>query len=180
MSVHYGFMKGGRSGLEELHFDELMENESVRGEFERRLGQALEEARGGWEQDLERRLISARAEGERIAGMSAEERLKERERQLAEREREITRRELRAMAAQLLAGRGLPGELADALCFEDAEACERSIDSVERAFRAAVQQGITQRLGSGTPPRGGEICEPAKLTDDQYYAARMQDTKRAW
>lgn len=166
--------------MEELHFDEIMENESVRGEFERRLSQALEKARGGWEQELEKRLTSARAEGERIAGMSAEERLKERERQLAEREREITRRELRAMAAQLLASRGLPGELADALCFEDAEACERSIDSVERAFRAAVQQGITQRLGSGTPPKCGEICDPMKLTDDQYYAARMRDTRRAW
>lgn len=163
-----------------MYFDELIENENVRAEFERRLSRALEEARGGWEQELERRLISARAEGERIAGMSAEERLREREKQLAEREREITRRELRAMAVQQLAERGLPGELADALCFEDAEACERSIDSVERVFRAAVQQGVTQRLGSGAPPRCGEICDPGKLTDDQYYAARMQDTKRAW
>lgn len=166
--------------MDEMYFDELMENEDVRAEFERRVSQALEEARGGWEQELERRLISARAEGERIAGMSAEERLREREKQLAEREREITSRELRAMAVQLLAERGLPGELADALCFEDAEACERSIDGVERAFRAAVQHGVTQRLGSGAPPRGGEICDPGKLTDDQYYAARMQDTKRAW
>ena len=164
----------------EMYFDELLENEDVRAEFERRLSQALEDARGGWEQETERRLISARAEGERIAGMSAEERLREREKQLAEREREITRRELRAMAAQLLGSRGLPGELADALCFEDAEACERSIDSVERAFRTAVQQGVSQRLGSGTPPRGGEMCDPAKLTDDQYYAARLQDMKRAW
>lgn len=164
----------------EMYFDELMENETVRAEFEQRLNRALEEARGGWEQEVEKRLISARAEGERIAGMSAEERIRERERQLAEREQEINRRELRAMAAQLLAERGLPGELADAICFEDAEACERSIDSVERAFRAAVQQGVTQRLGSGAPPKGGEICEPGKLTDEQYYAARMQDKKRAW
>ena len=166
--------------MDEMHIDELMQNESVREEFERRLRQALEEARTGWEQDIEKRLVSARAEGERIAGMSAEERLREREKQLAEREQAITRRELRAMAAQLLASRGLPGELADALCFEDAEACERSIDSVERVFRAAVQQGITQRLGSAAPPRGGEICDPAKLTDDQYYSARMPDAGRAW
>lgn len=164
----------------ETYFDQMLENEGVRAEFEQRISRALEEARDGWEQEIESRLISARAEGERIAGMSAEERLRERERQLKERERDLTRRELRAMAAQLLASRSLPGELADALCFEDAEACERSIDGVERAFRAAVQQGITQRLGSETPPRGGEICDPARLTDAQYYAARAQDIKRGW
>ena len=88
------------------------------------------------------------------------------------------------MAAQLLASRGLPGELADALCFEDAEACERSIDSVERVFRAAVQPGITQRLGSAAPPRGGAIGAPARRTEElpggQYDSARGLDAGRAW
>lgn len=160
--------------MNENHFDELMTDELLRGEHERRVMQAVDEARRAWEQENEARLANARAEGERIAGMSAEERLRERERQLAERERELTRRELRAAAVQLLTGRGLPGELAEALHIEDMESCQRSIECVERAFRQAVQEGVTRRLGAETPPMGGMPADTASLTDAQYYAGRMK------
>ena len=53
-----------------------------------------------------------------------------------------------------LAARGLPGELAGVLDYSGQEALDASLDSAERAFRAAVQRGMEQRL-RGEPPRTG-------------------------
>ena len=73
-----------------------------------------------------------------------------------------------------LARRGLPAELAEALCYEDEEACRRSIEGTDRAFRQAVQAGVTRRLGDALPPRGGAGQDPASMSDEAYYAARMR------
>lgn len=104
---------------------------------------------------------TARTEAERLAQMTAEQRAEherqEREDALAKREAEITRRELRAQALETLAGRGLPRGLAEVLNYADAESCGASIDSVEKAFRAAVQTGVEERM-KGQPPKasGGD------------------------
>lgn len=158
----------------ELSFDEMLAEQTVREEHERRVKQALDEAKGLWEQETQARLAAARAEGERIAGMSAEEKLREREAQIAQRERELVRRELVALAAELLAAKGLPGELAEVLRLEDADGCQRSVECVERAFRSAVQDGVTRRLGAETPPMGGMAVDPAALTDAQYYTGLLK------
>ena len=73
---------------------------------------------------------------------------------MAQRERDVARRELAAHAREALAARGLPGELAGVLDYSGQEALDASLDSAERAFRAAVQRGMEQRL-RGEPPRTG-------------------------
>ena len=73
---------------------------------------------------------------------------------VAQRERDVARRELAAHAREALAARGLPGELAGVLDYSGQEALDASLDSAERAFRAAVQRGMEQRL-RGEPPRTG-------------------------
>ena len=72
----------------------------------------------------------------------------------AQRERDVARRELAAHAREALAARGLPGELAGVLDYSGQEALDASLDSAERAFRAAVQRGMERRL-RGEPPRTG-------------------------
>lgn len=159
--------------MEERGFDALLSDREMQAEFDRRVAKAIETARGKWDKEIDRKLGEARAEGERAAGMSYEEKLSERERALTGRERELSRRELRALAAQSLSAKGLPGELADAINCDDREAFERSIESAEKAFRGALQAGIAQRLGGAQPALGAELGDPAKLTDDQYYAEKL-------
>ena len=79
---------------------------------------------------------------------------------MARRERDVARRELAARAREALALRELPGELAGVLDYSGAEALDASLDSAERAFRAAVQRGMEQRL-RGEPPRSGG-SDPAR------------------
>lgn len=109
---------------------------------EKRIEQAREEARSEAEK-LARMNEEQRAEHER---QRAEKAAQEREAAIAKREADITRRELRAEAIDTLHKRGLPAGLEAVLNYSDADACSASIDTVEKVFREAVQQGVDERL----------------------------------
>ena len=139
-------------------------------EIDRRIREALDQARGEWAAET----AKAVADTERLAAMSDSERasynLSRRESALNERERQLVERELRAMALEKLAERGLPRELADALPYTDEARCLAGLDSVERAFRAAVQAGVDERLRGGTPCAGtGRRADADSLSDAEYY-----------
>lgn len=123
---------------------------------------------------------NARTEAERLAQMTAEQRAEherqERETALAKREAELTRRELRAQALETLSGRGLPHELADVLNYADADTCNASIAGAEKAFRAAVQRGVEDRM-KGTPPKSGDADPAASMLAEMRAAAGLKPTK---
>lgn len=136
--------------------------EARRGEAHRE--QAREEARSEAEK-LAQMNEAQRAEHER---QRAEQAAKDREAAIAKREAEITRRELRAEAIETLRKRGLPASLEAVLNYTDADACHTSIDTVEKAFREAVQQGVDERLRqSGVTVRAGNGNQPAPRQNDR-------------
>lgn len=118
----------------------------------------LTKERQKWEKEFETKLTEAKTEAEKLAKMNAEQKAeyerKKREEELAKREAEITRRELRATALETLAEKGLPKQLADILVYTDAEACQKSIENVEKVFREAVEAAVNERL-KGDPPKSG-------------------------
>lgn len=101
-------------------------------------------------------VAAARTEAEKLATMTAEQRAahdqQERESKLAQREADIARRELRATALQTLAEKKLPATLADTLDYTDADKCNASIISMEKVYRASVQQGVEERMKGNPPP----------------------------
>ena len=115
---------------------------------------------------VQTRLAAERTEAEKMAQMTAEQRAKaeqtKREAKLAAREQEITKRELRAQALETLAEKGLPKELADALAYTDADACNASIDAVAKAFNSAVAQAVDGRLRQDPPKTGGSAGDPLR------------------
>jgi molecular chaperone GrpE (heat shock protein) len=112
-----------------------------------------------WEKDFESKLTEAKTEAEKLAKMNAEQKAdyerQQRETKLTEREGEITRRELRATALETLAEKGLPKQLADILVYTDADSTSKSIESVEKSFRDAVEAAVNERLKGDTPKGGG-------------------------
>ena len=118
----------------------------------------LAKERQKWEKEFETKLTEAKTEAEKLAKMNVEQKAEyerqQREKKLAEREAEITRRELRATALETLAEKGLPKQLADILVYTDAEACQKSIENVEKVFREAVEAAVNERL-KGEPPKSG-------------------------
>ena len=136
------------------------------------------------QKDIENARSEGRTEAERLAQMTQEQRAQaereraereaqQREQALAQREADITRRELRAQAIDTLISRELPHELESVLDYSSADACNASIDNIERVFRAAVQSAVDARLKSSgvNLPAPGNKPDYAKMSDADYYAA---------
>lgn len=156
----------------EQGFDELLRNRDFQAEFDRRVSRALETARGKWAQDAQQQVQRARDEERRLAQMSAEDRLahefEQRSRSLDEREAALRHSEMRWQATEALRSRDLPPELADVIDTGSDEAMQASIDSAERAFRAAVKRGIEARMRGGAPQAANRSAA-ADMTDEEYY-----------
>ena len=91
-----------------------------------------------------------------------------REESLDERERRLRMRELRAETIEALAEKNLPAELADAIAYTDEETCRAGLAAVERAFRAALQRAVDERL-RGSAPGAGKAVDPESMYDRDYY-----------
>lgn len=93
-----------------------------------------------------------------------------RQAELDSREEELRRREMTAKTREELEKRGLPIALAEALPFPSEEKLTAGLDALEQAFRAAVQQGVEERLLTAAPKKTS-VKPLSELSDEEYYAA---------
>ena len=151
-------------------FDEMLKQGKNQSEFDRRVAKAIETSQAKWQEKAN----AEKSEAERLARMSAEQKAEherqKRESELAKREEAVARREMRATASQQLSERSLPQALAECLDYSSAEACGKSIDAMEKAFRDAVQAAVTERMKGRTPESGGG-GDPQAAYDAQVRAA---------
>ena len=91
------------------------------------------------------------------------------------RESDLRRRELTARAHELLQDRGLPTQLSTVLSFSNESALATGIDALEKAFRAAVQSKVEERLLTAAPKAPSHVS-PADMTDEEYYAVVCRGT----
>lgn len=144
----------------------------------------IRQERAKWQRQQERAVADARTEAEKLATMTAEQRAEhereQREKKLAEREATITRRELKAEAVETLTEKGLPAKLAEVLDYTDADKCSASIEAVEAAFRAAVQQGVNERLKGSAPKAatGAAKVDYAKMAREAAERGNMAEAAR--
>lgn len=155
-------------------FDPAAAMERLRDELSRQLsaqmGTLLEEALRLRDMSQEERAVyeANRREGDLAA----------RELALEEKERQLARRELRARAQELLAARGLPQALADAIGYDSPEGLTAAVNALEQAFRQAVQEAVKARLTGESPAAGASAqgLEDDELDDETYY--RLQAAGR--
>jgi len=174
----------GQENTQENTTDRQPERTFTQADVDRMIADRLSRERRQHQQDIENARTEGRTEAERLAQMTQEQRIQaeqERARQAAQqreqalnaREADIQRRELRAQAIDSLISRDLPRELEAVLDYSSADACNSSIDNVEKVFRAAVQSAVDARLkASGVNlPTPGNKPDYARMTDAEYYAA---------
>lgn len=141
-------------------FDDVLKDKRYQSEFDKRIAKALETAKSKWETDYNTRLEEAKTEAQKLAKMTADQKAEyekqKREDDLSKREKDITTRELKAQAYETLAEKGLPKELIDILNYESADTCNKSIESVEKAFQAAVEKTVNEKLRGKETPKGGQ------------------------
>ena len=118
------------------------------------LNKIISERQKRWE----KKAADERAEAERVAAMTAEEKANhEREKQekaLAEREAALTKRERTALAKEFLAEKGIPAALVGAVDISDPDGIEESAAAVAKAFNEAVSAQVAKKL-AGAPPKKG-------------------------
>ena len=173
-------------GAETKTFDDVLKDKVYQSEFDKRVAKALETAKGKWETDYNSKLETAKTEAEKLAKMNADEKAKYAEEkrisELEKREKDITIRELKAQAYETLAEKGLPKDLVEILNYSDAEQCNKSIESVEKAFQSAVEKAVNEKLRGNGAPKGGQgkaTIDTSKMTYTELceYMAANPGTK---
>lgn len=148
---------GEGGGANTLSFDDFLKTGSNQAEFDRRLQKAVNTAVTNAQEKWRVLTDDKLSEAEKLAKMTKEEKAdylqKKKEKELSDREAAITRKELMAEAKNTLAEKNLPAGLADVLNYMDADSCNKSIATVEKAFQAAVEAAVQERLKGGTPPK---------------------------
>lgn len=144
-------------GDEPPTFDDFLKGEGNQAEFDRRMQKAIEKSisknNEKWQVLTDEKL----SEAEKLAKMTKEEAVeyqrKQKEKALAGREADITKRELMAEAKVTLADKGLPAGLAEMLIYTDADSCKASIAALDKAFKAALDKAVEERIKGGKPPK---------------------------
>ena len=145
----------GGDGKEPPTFDDLLKG-GHQAEFDRRVQKAIDTALTNAQEKWQALTDDKLSEAEKLAKMNKDEKAQylsqKREKELADREVGIIRRELMAEAKNTLTEKKLPVGLAEVLNYTDADSCNKSIATVEKAFQEAVEAGVQERLKGGTPP----------------------------
>ena len=133
----------------------------IDSEADRRLDKVLKKKQQEWESEMQQRIDEAIKEQQRLSKLSEKERkeeeLTQKEKLLAEKEAELARKELRSEAIEVLQEKELPATFADFLLAEDAESTLENINTFKKAFDAAVNTAVKEKLRQDTPKAGGRI-----------------------
>lgn len=145
----------GSEGSKGMSFDDFLKEGSNQSEFDRRTQKAIQTALTKEKEKWQAMTDDKLSEAEKLAKMTKEEKAQymqqKKEKELSDREAAITRKELMAEAKNTLAGKNLPQELAEVLNYADADSCNKSIATVEKAFQKAVQTAVEERLKGKDP-----------------------------
>lgn len=148
---------GEGTNNEPLSFDGFLAQEGNQAEFDRRVQKAIDTAVSNAQQKWQALTDDKLSEAEKLAKMNKEEKAaymqQKKEKELSDRESAVARKELMAEAKNTLAEKKLPAGLAEVLNYTNAESCNKSIDAVEKAFQAAVEAAVQERLKGGEPPK---------------------------
>lgn len=163
-------------------FEELLKNPAYQSEFDKKLAKAMETSKTKIEKEVEEKIQAAKTEAEKMAKMNAEQKAQyereKRDNELADREAQLTRRELSAVAKETLAEKGLPLDLAAVLDYSSAEKCTESIEAVSKAFQAAVERAVENRLQGGKPPKAAGTTQT--YTKEQIAAMTPDEINKNW
>lgn len=133
-------------------------NKMLQAEADKRVNQALANAKVKWEAELKTELETAKSEAAKMAKMTADQKkeyeLKQREDLLATRERELAQRDLKLETIKTLSDKKLPVDFADYLMGVDAESTVTNIDKFATLWQSKIEETVSLKLAGSTPVAG--------------------------
>ncbi len=139
--------------------DKTYTQEEFTSEVDRRVQEAIKTARGKWDKELTTKLEEAKAEGERVAKLTAEQRAAEKkaneEKAFSEKQAKLNREILEFETKKTLDAKGLPTDFVNMLCGADKEQTDANIEAFEKAWNQKQQEAVEAKL-RGSAPKGGK------------------------
>lgn len=133
------------------------------------IGKYRSEGKSKAEADIAKAVADAKAEWERQAKMTEDERVREasvkRERELADKEKALALRENTANAKELLAEKHIDTSMAKFLVTSDAEETMKNIEEFEKAYAKAIEAGVEDKLKGKTPEDKGGVAKKSETTN---------------
>ena len=165
------------AGAGPVSFDDFLAQEGNQAEFDRRVQKAVNTAMTNAQEKWQALTDDKLSEAEKLAKMTKDEQKtymqNKRDKELSDREAAVTRSELMAEAKNSLSDEGLPVELAEVLSYTDADACKKSMETVKKAFQAAVEKAVDEKLKGGKPPKKAPETNTQDALEKQVYNAMM-------
>jgi hypothetical protein len=133
------------------------------------IGKYRSEGKSKAEADIAKAVADAKAEWERQAKMTEDERVREasvkREKELADKEKALALRENTANAKELLAEKHIDTSMAKFLVTSDAEETMKNIEEFEKAYAKAIEAGVEDKLKGKTPEDKGGVAKKSETTN---------------
>ena len=133
------------------------------------IGKYRSEGKSKAEADIAKAVADAKAEWERQAKMTEDERVREasvkREKELADKEKALSLRENTANAKELLAEKHIDTSMAKFLVTSDAEETMKNIEEFEKAYAKAIEAGVEDKLKGKTPEDKGGVAKKSETTN---------------
>lgn len=133
------------------------------------IGKYRSEGKSKTEADIAKAVADAKAEWERQAKMTEDERVREasvkREKELADKEKALALRENTANAKELLAEKHIDTSMAKFLVTSDAEETMKNIEEFEKAYAKAIEAGVEDKLKGKTPEDKGGVAKKSETTN---------------
>ena len=127
----------------------------TQADIDKAISERLKREKDASEKRIAETLKKEREEWERQSKLSEEQRAEEQrkamESELSEKERNLALRENRADARELLIERGIDSTLVDFVVDVDADKTKDNVTQLEKAYAAAVKQGVDKSLAGTTP-----------------------------
>lgn len=171
-------------GSGEPTFDDFLKNQSNQEEFDRRVQEAVNtavtDAQKKWQLMTDNKL----SEAEKLAKMTKEEKAqymqRKKEKEIEDREAAVTKKELMAEAKNTLTEKKLPVGLAEVLDYTDADSCNKSIATVEKAFQEAVEAAVRERLKGGNPIKKAPEGDGTFYSREQIEKMTPEEVNKNW
>ena len=145
--------------------------------------QELATAQKNWEKEYAKKLEKEKAEAEKLATLSAEERAKaefEKEKQaLSVQKAAFEKEQLQHEVGKTLLAEKLDPSFAAFLTGADADSSNENIKNFKSAFEAAVEAAVIERI-KGTPPTAGVEKPKAVYTKDEIAKMSTAEINKNW
>lgn len=133
--------------------------EEQEADVQKRIDDALTQAKARWEKEYQKKADKAKKEAERLSKLSDAERAKEEQeaikKELEAKEKELNRKELKLEMVKVLSDRKIPVEFMDYLIADDNESTMDRIKTFDKQFKKAVEAAVNEKLKGKAPKAGG-------------------------